>query len=182
MKHVNPHDHRPDDAPVSVPLLLLTVHEDGAMTVIHDARLIPPPTGQTAWERSQFGQIIDHTTDNRRLPVRVEVHEADGSTFTDILPATARPTTTPKDDSQHEKPKYRGAPRRKTAAPIELNATEGFMAGEDVAVALIVSHTNALPDGSVRALIDPTLVEATGAREVILFGQVSGTTTIRGLS
>ena len=182
MKHVNPHAPRPDDAPVSVPLLLLTVHEDGAMTAIHDTHLIPPPTGQTAWERSQFGQIIDHTTENRRLPVRVEVHEADGSTFTDILPATARPHPTPKDERENEKPKHRGTPKRKTTAPVEVEAGEGFVAGEDVAVALIVSHTTARPDGSVRALIDPALIEATGARKVILFGQISGTTTVRGLS
>lgn len=63
-----------------------------------------------------------------------------------------------------------------------MDAGEGFVAGEDVAVALVVSHTNARPDGSVRALNDPALIEATGAREVILFGQISGTTTVRGLS
>ena len=152
------------------------------MTAIHDTHLIPPPTGQTAWERSQFGQIIDHTTENRRLPVRVEVHEADGSTFTDILPATARPHPTPKDERENEKPKHRGTPKRKTTAPVGVEAGEGFVAGEDVAVALIVSHTTARPDGSVRALIDPALIEATGAREVILLGQISGTTTVRGLS
>ena len=111
-----------------------------------------------------------------------EVHEADGSTFTDILPATARPHPTPKDERENEKPKHRGTPKRKTTAPVEVEAGEGFVAGEDVAVALIVSHTTARPDGSVRALIDPALIEATGARKVILFGQISGTTTVRGLS
>ena len=38
-----------------------------------------------------FAQIIDHATNDRTIAVRVTVHEIDGTTFTDILPAAQTP-------------------------------------------------------------------------------------------
>jgi flagellar basal body rod protein FlgF len=61
---------------------------------------------------------------------------------------------------------------------------EGFVPGEDVAVAVITGHTDAAHTGTTRALIDPAGVgvdHAGGVIEVILFGRVSGTTNIRRL-
>lgn len=64
---------------------------------------------------------------------------------------------------------------------------EGFVPGEDVAVAIVTGHTDAAHTGTARALIDPAGVSADQAGgvieviEVILFGRVSGTTIIRRL-
>ena len=42
-----------------------------------------------------FGQIIDLVTRDRALPVRVEVREADGTVFTDIITPSRRRRTEP---------------------------------------------------------------------------------------
>lgn len=61
---------------------------------------------------------------------------------------------------------------------------EGFVPGEDIAVAVIVSHTDATGTGAARALLDQrqldaVLPEADGAGEVVLYGRISGTITVR---
>ena len=58
------------------------------------------------------------------------------------------------------------------------------MPGEDIAVAVIVSHTDATGTGAARALLDQrqlnaVLPEADGAGEVVLYGRISGTTVVR---
>lgn len=166
----------PAPVPVTVPLLLLNVHEDGTLAATLDNHPVPPPAGVGAWRRSMFGQIIDHITDGRAMPVRVEVHESDGTTFTDILPAATR---TPKHAPE---PPVKPARKPRPADPVLVDGADGFIAGEDVAVALITGHTDASHQGHVRALIDPAHIAATGASEVVLIGRVSGTVAIRGLS
>ena len=59
---------------------------------------------------------------------------------------------------------------------------DGFIPGEDVAVAIVTGHTDAAHTGSARALIDPAqLGQAAADRfvEVLLFGRISGTTIVR---
>lgn len=61
---------------------------------------------------------------------------------------------------------------------------DGFVPGEDVAVAIITGHTDAAHTGTARALIDPAspLPEQTTAHvEVLLLGRISGATVIRRL-
>ena len=60
----------------------------------------------------------------------------------------------------------------------------GFVPGEDVAVAVIVSHTDATGTGEARTLLDldrlrPVLRDGTG--EVVLLGRVSGILHVRRL-
>ncbi len=128
-----------------------------------------------------FAQIVDHVTHDRAIPVRVTVHEVDGTTFTDILPAAKRPAPTPDPEPRPESVRKSGR-RRRGADPIEVDGGDGFISGEDVAVALIVAHTDAAPDGRARALLDPEVVAATRAGEVVLVGRVSGTIAVRGLA
>jgi hypothetical protein len=170
-------------APVVVPHLVLDVREDGTLTATLNRHPVAAPEDVGAWRRAMFAQIIDHVTHDRAIPVRVTVHEVDGSTFTDILPAAKRPTPKPETDSQPE-PEWTKRPskRRRGVDPIEVDGGDGFIAGEDIAVALIVAHTDATPDGRARALIDPQVVTATKADEVVLVGRVSGTIAVRGLA
>ena len=106
------------------------------------------------------------------MPVRVEVHEADGTSFTELVAARPR----------RREPAPEPAPKAKRpkAVPALVEVTgEGFVAGEDIACAVIVSHTDAAGDGTGRALLDPRHVK--DASEVLLVGRISGTVVARRL-
>ncbi|MGP5009172.1 hypothetical protein ACTXJK_19940 [Brachybacterium tyrofermentans] len=103
---------------------------------------------------------------------RVEVRELDGSVHADILtPPTpeSRSPFAPPDDH---------APAPVTVPSLLEFTADGFVPGEDVAVALILRHSSAGPTGTVRALIDRG--EQPSIRgEVILLGRISGTTSVQ---
>ena len=157
-----------DGEAVEVPVVLshavFTVHEDGTMIVTVDGIPHEPEAFAPPWRRESFPAIIDALTDRRHAPIRVEVHEADGAVFTDII--------TP------------GRRRRPTAEPEPVPAAvpalvvlqgEGFVPGEDVAVAVVVAHSDAAPDGTARGVLARELLAASATREVILLGRISGT-------
>ena len=161
----------PEPVPVSIPLVVLDVHEDGTVTVTVDGKRLDPDPFAPPWRRSSFGQIIDRATNDRTTPARVEVREADGTTFTDIIAARRR----------RSRPEPRPEPKA-TGPVFHTVEGEGFVPGEDVAVAVVTGHTDAALTGTARALIDPAglgVDQAGGVIEVILFGRVSGTTIIR---
>ncbi|WP_286689361.1 MULTISPECIES: hypothetical protein [unclassified Aeromicrobium] len=165
---------QPEPVPVSIPLVVLDVREDGTVTVTVDGKRLDPDPFAPPWRRSSFGQIIDRATNDRTTPARVEVREADGTTFTDIIAARRR----------RSRPEPTSEPEAPTGPVLYAIEGEGFVPGEDVAVAVITGHTDAAHTGTTRALIDPAGVgvdHAGGVIEVILFGRVSGTTNIRRL-
>ena len=162
---------------MSVPSLVLDVHPDGTLTATLDGTVLDPPDGAIAWRRALFAQIVDQATKDRAIPARVTVHESDGSTFTDFIPPRKRTAPAPVSFPDPEKP----VKRRRAADPVEVDGGDGFVAGEDVAVALVVSYTDASGTGHVRTLIDPALLSATKAGEVVLLGRVSGTVAVRSL-
>ena len=71
--------------------------------------------------------VLDRLTDQRRSPVRVEVREADGTVFTDIITPSRRRAVP-------EPPGRPAAP-----APLPVLYGDGFVPGEDIAVAVIVA-------------------------------------------
>ncbi len=159
--------------------VVLDVHDDGTVSVSvdHDP-LAPAPV------RASGGAATspDHrrSSKERAVPVRVTVHEADGTSFTDILPAAARRTSEP------SAPLPADVPAEKSPAdadgPVEVRVTEvGFLPGEDIAVALVAAHTDATPTGDARILLDPGHLAALAADEAIFFGRASGTITVRSL-
>lgn len=157
------------EMPVVLPHVVMDITSDGRMSVTvdgeaHESEPFAPP-----WRREDFAAILDQLTDQRRSPVRVEVREADGTTFTDIITPgkRRRPDPEPEPDAQ--------AP----AAPALLGLHGGgFVPGEDVAVAVVVAHAEAAPDGTARVLLTPDQLAGSPTREVILLGRVSGTTTV----
>ncbi len=165
-----PHTPEPDEpderaVPVVLPHVVITVTEDGTMTVTvdgtpHEAEPFAPP-----WRRDSFAHILDQLTEQRRCPVRVEVREADGTVFTDIITPTTR-----------RRPGPEPAPAARPALLV-LHG-EGFVPGEDVAVAVVIAHGDAAPHGTMRGLLTPEQVAASPTREVILLGRVSGALTI----
>lgn len=62
--------------------------------------------------------------------------------------------------------------------PLAIQNGEGFVPGEEVAVAVIVRHTGAGRGGAARALIEPGLLDLSPTHEVILLGRVSGTCVV----
>lgn len=167
----------PDQPPVNIPAVVLTVHEDGILTATLDGAPLTPPQWAPPWRRESFPQIIDQASNDRTRPIRVEVREADGSVFTDLITARPRRALPEPEPAAEAKP---------TAGLPVFHQIEGdgFVPGEDVAVAIITGHTDAAHTGTARALIDPTNPipdKATGRVEVLLLGRISGATVIRRL-
>ena len=173
-------DQEPE-VPVDLPNVVVTVAADGTLTAAVDGIAHPQPSAG-AWTRATFGPLMDEITKDRTVSVRVEVRECDGGVFTDIIHAR-RPTPPVRVVAQAPVPGTRRG--RRAAAPraprlMEVEG-EGFVPGEDVAVAVIVSHTDAAGTGTARALVDLDDLPPDATGEVILFGRISGTTAIRRL-
>ena len=165
-------------AAVELPHVLVTVADDGTLTASVDGAPFASPDA-SAWTRATFGPLMDAITKDRTIAVRVEVRESDGSVFTDILRTrkprrAAAPSETPMPETR------RSRHARRVPRLAEVTA-DGFVPGEDVAVATIVSHTDATGTGEARALIDLDDLPD-GTHEVILLGRISGTLTVRRLT
>ena len=177
MNLTGPRRSTPNDdettAPVELPHVLVTVAADGTLTATVEGAPFPSPDAG-AWRRATFGPLMDAITKDRTIAVRVEVRECDGSVFTDIL-RTRKPrrAVAPSETPVPETRRSRHA-RRVTA--------NGFVPGEDVAVAAIVSHTDATGTGEARALVDLEDLPGGSSHEVILLGRISGTLAVRRLT
>ena len=164
-----------------VPVVEFTITAEGAMTVTVDGMEYLPEPFAPGWRREAFPTILDALTAQYRSPLRVQVHEADGSTFTDIItPPRERPTPKPWETrASAPAPVAVVSPPVRAAQPVlHQVAGAGFVPGEDVAVAIIHAHTDASSDGTARTLLtaEQTALAVTG--EVILLGRISGTLTI----
>ena len=174
------HDHQPE-VPVDLPNVIVTVAADGTLTATVDG-IAHPQSAAGAWTRATFGPLMDEVTKGRTVSVRVEVRECDGGVFTDIIHAR-KPTPPARASEQAPVPGTRRG--RRAAAPRALRLMEvdgeGFVPGEDVAVTVIMSHTDAAHTGTARALVDLDDLPPGSTGEVILFGRISGTTIVRRL-
>ena len=103
------------------------------------------------------------------------MREADGTTFTDIV--------TPLKDLPAMPPLPPAPARRADGVSADDLEGDGFIAGEDVAVARVVGLIQADAAGEVHTRLDPTVASAPpdAPREVMLFGRVSGAIAITRL-
>lgn len=174
----------PTETPVLLPHVVVTVAENGVLDVTVDGAPFPPPQQDSAWTRSTFGELMDAVTADRTIAVRVEVRESDGSVFTDLIHARKPNPPEPTGASLSE-PGGRNSKSKRQQAPELVEVTgEGFVPGEDIAVAVVVAHTDAAGTGHARTLIDTTRLADlldNGTGEVVLLGRVSGTLHIRRL-
>ncbi|MGK0741344.1 hypothetical protein ACSHWG_05615 [Leucobacter sp. Z1108] len=159
----------PPESHVNLPLAVVTVNERGTMDVSYDGRDFPPPTPDSPWSRARFGALLDAVSTHRTCTVRVEVHEFDGSVFTDIIHAarSERVTTVTAPPST-----IRRARHRPTHQLFEITGS-GFIPGEDITVALAVSSAEGSADGTARGLVDLGQL-VNHCSEVMLIGRVSG--------
>lgn len=149
------------------------------MTVTVDGAPYLPEPFAPDWRRESFPAILDALAARHRTPLRVQVREADGSTFTDIItPPRERPTARPWEGPTPETV----SPPISAAPVLRQVAGSGFVPGEDVAVAIIHAHTDASPDGTARTLLTSEQAVAAVTGEVILLGRVSGTLVVSRLS
>lgn len=146
------------------------------MHVALDGREFLPNDPATEWSRDRFGELLDVLSDHRTRAVRIEVHEYDGTVFTDIVHATRR-------DRAAAEPPVRGATRRPrhrtTHQLIEIRGS-GFIPGEDVTVALTLSSAEGAADGTARAAVDLSHIAAQNA-ELMLIGRISGVIVVERL-
>jgi hypothetical protein len=172
----------PAQTPVMLPHAVITIADAGVLNVNIDGTPYPPPADGQAWTRRTFGVLLDAIAEGRTTAVRIEVRETDGSVFTDIIRTRRRTTPKPR-EAEPEKQRGKHATETRTPELVEVTG-DGFVPGEDVAVALIISHTDATGTGHARTLLDKIQISPLlrdGAGEVVLLGRISGTVHVRRL-
>jgi hypothetical protein len=149
--------------PVVLPLVQVDVDKEGGLTITLDRE---PYSADGALTRDDLKRVLDDIAASLGTAVRVEVREADKSTFTDIV--TPEPS------------KLRMVkPAREATISIGEVAGGGFFPNEDVAVAVVVAHQVASTDGTARLRLPPALLEAHPGL-VVFMGQKSGTVMVSG--
>lgn len=148
--------------PVVMPLVEVVVDEEGLLTVTLDRE---PYSADGALRREDLRRTLTDITADLRTPIRVEVREADGTTFTDII--------TPKQRDTERAP----AARRVLASAFGISG-DGFTAGEEVEVCVVVARQVASDDGSTQLRLPPALLAC--HPDVVLVGRISGAVALSG--
>ncbi|WP_048768876.1 hypothetical protein [Propionibacterium freudenreichii] len=167
------HSANPDETPVSLPLAIITVDPYDVLTVSLDGAEYPPPSPTAPWTKSRFGELLDILTADRTRTIRVEVHESDGSTFTDIIRAARTPQRNPTNGS----PTPRRARHRHAPETIEVTGA-GFHPGEDATVAVVRSTVEATAAGTLRVALDLGELP-TGGADILMVGITSARVVTR---
>lgn len=148
---------------MKIPVVLSVVHvavdAEGVLTVDVDG---VPRDSEESRTRGDLRAVIDEITSDLGAPVRVEVREADGSTFTDVA--------TPRESSAAA-----AAEPSPSSRPPAL-AGAGFQPGEEVALAYVVARQNADSEGNASLNLPPALIAATRGG-LVLLGMTSRTVT-----
>ncbi len=157
--------------PPVLPIVRATVQTDEHVEVTLDGRMWV--TGPI--DRSSLGLVLGTIVADQGCPVRVEIIEPDGRRFADII--------TPVALSRFAPPQHGNST---TAAPEPQEETQlreidgsGFIPGEDVGLAVIVSASSADHSGRARATIEAANLPS--GLGVLLFGFISGTVVHDGI-
>ena len=148
---------------MKIPVVLSVVHvaidADGVMAFDVDG--VPRDSGQSR-TRGDLRAVIDEITSELGAPVRVELREADGSTYSDMA--------TPPESSA------RAAAEPSPTPPSPALACAGFQPGEEVALAYVVVRQTADAAGNAALNLPPALLAAT-RDGLVLLGMTSRTVT-----
>jgi len=156
--------------PVVLPHVRVEVGSHGELAVAVDREPYDIPREWALLGRRAVWRILDAILAHLASPVRVEVIDG-GSTFTDIVTPSRRPTANPTP-----------APWPSVASPYafigEVLGT-GFAPDEQVAVAVVVAHQAADDHGVARLRLPPAVL-ATRPGLVVLLGTTSGNLALSG--
>ena len=148
--------------PVVMPLVEVTVDNEGFLSVLLDRE---PYSADCSLQRDDLAGLLEQIARDLGTPVRVEVQEAGGSTFTDIITphrsASAEPITP--------------GPRPALASTFGV-AGEGFTIGEEVAICVVVARQVADALGTAQLRLPPSLLAE--HPDVVLVGRTSGTVAL----
>ena len=144
---------------MKIPVVLPTVHvqvtEDGALRIDVDGE---PHNVDSPLSRRDLRTALDQITTASDCAVRVEVTEADGTTYADIATPPA------------QEPVPKSEPTTQIDAP-GISGT-GFRPGEEIAIAYVVARQTANQDGTTTLHLPPALLAA--KREgLVLLGMTS---------
>lgn len=155
--------------PLTLPTAVLTVHEGGTVDVRMSGAAVEAEASNPPWRRESVPSLLDSLRHQWPGPIRVEVHEVDGSVFTDIVVPHLP------DDSTQVLPDLVSPT---TADPAQWRGGEPAP-GEEITVAVVIGHGHLAPDGSVSGLSAVVQTVAGAGGEVVLIGRTSGAHTIR---
>ena len=144
---------------MKIPVVLSTiqVHIDteGLLSVELDGE---PYAADRHLGRADFGALLDQITTDLDTAVRVEVQEANGTTYADI--ATPPEHSAPGGPSRVKEPSLIARPHALACA--------GFDPREEVALAFVVARQHADADGHASINLPPALLAATRGGLVML--------------
>lgn len=146
--------------PETLPRLRIQFDGSGLPTFTLDENEYVPPGGPYPPGRASIRGILEAIRDDLG-PIRVNIVESDGSTYSDILlagDADSAPATMTDDRDAF---------------------ASGFLPGERVAVAVILSEHTASEDGTSNVRL-PAAVLARHGNSLMLLGRSSGTLTFLG--
>lgn len=165
--------------PVVLPHLTITISDavstgsgGGRLSATLNGEPYPVPAGPGDG-RSALGPLVEQVATDLGCPVRIEVREVDGSVFTEIVKPPRVPIVT-------ESPASWEPAELGTAGfgRLEVGGS-GFAPDEQVAVAVVVAHQTAGPDGCARLRL-PAALLASRPGTVVLLGRASGFVAVSG--
>jgi hypothetical protein len=143
--------------PVVMPLVEVDVDANGFLTVTLDHE---PYSADGSLTREDLKPLLSNIATELCTPIRVEVREVDDSTFTDII--------TPRRKADEPTPP---AARAALASAFGISG-DGFSAGEQVEVCVVVARQIADGDGTTQLRLPPALLAE--HPQVVLVGRTSG--------
>lgn len=150
--------------PVLPQIVLEAVSADRLIATVNGDKLTATPIA-----RAEVHKTVAELVARLGTPTRVEVRDLDGTVHADIL--TPPPPTV--DAPVSSKPET----ARRAAPELVEFAGDGYVPGEDVAIAVILRHTSADHSGHARILLARNDCPD-GPGELILLGRISETFTI----
>ena len=160
---------RDEDAAVRVPVVMptvdVTVDGQGRLVVLLERESY---AADRSLQGSDLQRVLDEMAAELDTPVRVEIHESGGTTFTDIV--VPRHTASGRSGSAPGPPQP-CAPRPALFSAFGI-AGDGFAAGEQVAVAIVVAHQVAGEDGTAHLRLPPAVLAT--QLGVVLIRRTSG--------
>jgi len=145
---------------MKIPVVLSVVHvaisPDGHLTVDVDGT---PHQSERAWGRGDLQSVLDAITTELGTAVRVEIREADGTSYADIATPPPATGTSPKAD---------------VPSPVTQQGLHGhgFHPGEEVVVAYVVCTQTADSTGQTALTLPPALLGRRGSK-LLLVGMTS---------